>query len=122
MRKALWVASCALSGMLVIGCDSKEESTPTTPQSTGNAVSDGVKNATGAVSDAAKKADTAVTDAADKAKDSASAAMDTAKQKLQQVTEYIGQKKYDLAETTLGEVEKVKPQLPQTLQDQITSL
>jgi hypothetical protein len=120
MRKGLLLASCVLSGLLVVGCDSKSEesstpATPATPQSTGNAVSDGVKNATGAVGDAAKNAQNTVSNAA-------ASATDTAKQKLQQVTDYINQKKFDVADTTLGEVEKVKSSLPQDLQDQVTAL
>ncbi|HSV13187.1 MAG TPA: hypothetical protein VLI90_02945, partial [Tepidisphaeraceae bacterium] len=63
MRKDLALASCILAGLLAVGCDSKSNDTTTSttppaapaapPQSTGNAVSDGVKNATGSVTNAA---------------------------------------------------------------------
>jgi uncharacterized protein YqeY len=130
MRKDLSLASCVLAGLLAVGCDSKSNDTtkttppPATPpaQSTGNAVSDGVKNATGSLNNAANNAQTAATDAANNAGASGTAALDTAKQKLTQVADYINQKKYDLADSTLKEVEGMKASLPQPLQDQVANL
>jgi hypothetical protein len=125
MRNASVLASCVLSGLIIASCGKSNDATTTTPPPappTGNAVSDGVKNATGALGDAAKNAQTTATDAANNAVASGSAATDMAKQKLAQVGDYIGQKKFDLADSTLSEVEKMKSSLPQTLQDQVTQL
>jgi uncharacterized protein YqeY len=130
MRKELFLASCVLAGVFAVGCDSKSNDTTTTtppatpaaPQPAGNAVSDGVKNATGAVSNAANNAQTAANNAVNTANGQATAALDTAKQKLTQVADYIGQKKYDLADSTLKEVEGIKSSLPQALQDQVSAL
>jgi vacuolar-type H+-ATPase subunit H len=127
VKLASLVSSLLLSGALVVGCDKKDETAaPATTPPAGNAVTNAVSNATDGVSNAAKSAENsasnAVAGAKDQASSAAASATDTAKAKLAQVTEYIGQKKFDLADSALKEVEGMKSSLPQTMQDEVTSL
>ena len=130
MRKELRVASAVLAAVVFVGCDSKEETTtpappPVAPQSS-NTVSDQVKDATANVQNAAANAENAAKNAASNAQAQANTAVanatDAVQEKLKQVGQYIADKKYDLADSTLTEVEKAKPSLPQTLQTQIDAL
>jgi hypothetical protein len=119
MRTPLRIALLALAGLTTVACDKNDSSSsnPATPpaNATGNAAGNAATNAGNA-------AQNAVNNAQNQATAAASSATDTAKQKLAQVADYIGQKKYDLADSTLKEVEGVKSSLPQSLQDQVAAL
>lgn len=118
MRNELKFASVLLAATMFVGCEKKEETVtapapaPATPS---NTVSDTVKDVTagvkGAAGDAQTQVNTAATDAT---------AM--AQTKLKEVGEYIAQKKFDLADTALKQVEEKKSSLPESLQTQVTAL
>jgi hypothetical protein len=122
MRSELKIASAALAGLLMLGCDSKSDtsSAPAAP------AAPSAQPSANSVTDAAKDVATGVQNATVGAKDQVAGAMssavDTAKSKLAEVEDYIKNNKLDAADTALKEVEKIKSSLPQALQDQVTSL
>ena len=129
MRNELKLASAVLAALVFVGCDSKKDETttatpPAAPQS--NTVSDQVKNATSNVQNAAANAQDAAKNAATNAQTQANTAVanasDAAQAKLKQVADYIAQKKFDVADSTLKEVEGMKSSLPEAVQTQITAL
>jgi hypothetical protein len=145
---AKWISTAALtSALVVVGCDNSDTTTgtpqaapaPTTPQPAPQA--DGGATGTGVLDGAMGQAKQAAAGSAEQAregatvaKESATAAVSqaqaqgstavadvtaTAEKKLQEVVTYIKENKVEAAETALVEVEKLKPQLPATLQKQV---
>ena len=111
------VIAILISATVLVGCK-KEEATPTTPP--GNvggtpskpSMIDQAKNqaadvARGAAADASKTADAS----ADLTKDAA--------KKLDDIKQYIADKKFDQADAALKTLEGMKDKLPQAVQDQL---
>lgn len=101
MLQRLTLAAVVVSA-LAIGCDSKKEEAPPTPQTT----ADQMKK------DAAK--------AVDSAKTEVNKAADEAEKKLQQALDYINEKKLDLADQGLKQLEAMKDSLPPAVQKKVT--
>lgn len=110
MIRQLFACVALLGLCLAVGCDRDE--TPAQP-----APSSGTGQATPAA-DPAKPA----VDPAQAAKDAAAAvtaAAAEAQSKLDQVFQYVKEKKFDLAETALKELEARKASLPTAIQDKL---
>ena len=84
------------------------------------------KEATQATSEKVEAAATAASEAAGAAMETgealAQATVDKAKELIQQVKDYIADSDFDLAETTMEQLRKLKDSLPQALQDEIAKL
>lgn len=129
------------SAMVVAGCDSAEETPSGTPTNVPQATEEGVdamqdstedaseraKEAAGNLGDAAEQqaenASDALKSGADKAAEAAAAdpAAADAVAKVKQVTDYIKNNNYEMAEKTLAAVEAKKASLPAAVQTQITN-
>ena len=104
MRKS--TLAVVILASLMIGCEKKEEAAPATPAAPAPRVE---APATPTAADAKNAAQTSTT----------SPAASAAEEKLAQVTQYIKDKKYDLADKLLKELEDNKTSLPQSVQDQL---
>lgn len=138
--KVMW--SLLLSGaMVVAGCDSADETPSGTPTAVPQATEEGVdamqdstenaseraKDSAGNIGDAAQERAESASDAlkagADEAAEAAAAnpAAADAVAKLKQVTDYIAENNYEMAEKTLATVEANKASLPASVQTQVTN-
>ena len=112
-----------LGCMLLVGCDSGEESSA--PAVDTSAAEKAASNASTQTQNAANDAQKAAAGAAEEAQSAASSAnseaVAKAKELLEQATAYIKDNKFDLAEKTLNQLDKIKASLPQSMQQQIDS-
>src|SRR5438552_638902 len=137
--RSLFAAIC-IAGLIAVGCEKKSETTPSgnpapTPQASDAAV-DATKTKAGeaesAVKDIAADAKKDIKKQADAASDAlksgapnaaeavaANPAASDASAKIQQVLDYIKDKKLDLAETTLKQLEANKASLPAAVAAQV---
>ncbi|HEY7090574.1 MAG TPA: hypothetical protein VH518_20920 [Tepidisphaeraceae bacterium] len=111
MRTSL-VTGCLLAAtavlMLIVGCEKKEGSAAGVNQ----AVQDAAKTASDAGKAVADKAADAGNAVAQKASDAAATITAEAQKYLDQVTEYVKDKKWDLADEALKKLEAIKDKLP----------
>jgi hypothetical protein len=125
--KLIVPAACGalvLSGaMFVSGCNKKNTAAEQT-QDTAQSAAENAK-------DTAKSAASDLKDQADNAKDNGAAAADTAAKaqltknaakQLNQVKQYIDDKKYDLADKALSRLEAEKSSLPESVQVQLPAV
>lgn len=141
-----WILSVAVLSMGILPACSKTDDTATTPpppaaptsnapvmpsvDSAKQSMSNAAANASAAAQNAAANAKTSMGNMMDKAKGAMSGAQDQAGDaahpqaaaKMAKVSQYIADKKYNLADQTLKEVEANKSKFPPAMQDQMTSL
>ncbi len=119
MTRSKFAMAALLAGAVLVGCDSKSDST-TTPPATPPPVKPQADSGTAtpvvppAMSDAAAKAQASATDMTAKAQTDAAA-------QLTQVMQYIKDNKYDLADQSLSKLEANKASFPDAIQKQIES-
>jgi hypothetical protein len=134
-----WFAAAILGCALVVGCDSKTETPSGAPANNPQATEKAAGEMKSKTEDAAERAKDAAGHAGGDTKKSAEQAADALKQnansaaesvnsnaaaagdaaKLQQVMDQIKAKKWDIAETTLKELETRKSSMPAAMQPQV---
>jgi len=133
LKKICCAAFLAIGVSMYVGCDSKDDTTPSTPDapkasaegagSAASATGGAVKDAASSASEKAGEMTAAAKEKAGEMKDQASAAannaMEEGKKKLDEVMTYIKDNKLDLAEKSLDGLEKIKSSLPEAIQSKL---